>query len=96
MMKKSGWPARHAGAIEAVASNGGQIAPPVMGATAFIIAEFLQISYTDVVIAALLPAAFYYILLYRQVDSYAAANGLHGEPRETLPRLGAALKGGDK
>ncbi|MGR3363260.1 MAG: TRAP transporter permease [Maritimibacter harenae] len=93
MMKKSGWPARHAGAIEAVASNGGQIAPPVMGATAFIIAEFLQISYTDVVIAALLPAAFYYLLLYRQVDSYAAANGLHGEPRETLPRLGAALKG---
>ncbi|MAM61546.1 TRAP transporter fused permease subunit [Maritimibacter sp. UBA3975] len=93
MMKKSGWPARHAGAIEAVASNGGQIAPPVMGATAFIIAEFLQISYTDVVIAALLPAAFYYLLLYRQVDSYAAANGLHGEPRESLPRLGAALKG---
>ena len=93
MMKKSGWPARHATAIEAVASNGGQIAPPVMGATAFIIAEFLQISYAEVVVAALLPAAFYYLLLYRQVDSYAAANGLHGEPRESLPRLGAALKG---
>jgi TRAP transporter 4TM/12TM fusion protein len=93
MMKKSGWPARHAGAIEAVASNGGQIAPPVMGATAFIIAEFLQISYTEVVIAALLPAAFYYILLYRQVDSYAAANGLVGEPRESLPRMKDALKG---
>ncbi|MBV0912450.1 TRAP transporter permease [Anianabacter salinae] len=93
MMKKSGWPARHAAAIEAVASNGGQIAPPVMGATAFIIAEFLQISYTEVVIAALLPAAFYYILLYRQVDSYAAANGLDGEPRENLPKIGAALKG---
>ena len=73
--------------------NGGQIAPPVMGATAFIIAEFLQISYAEVVVAALLPAAFYYLLLYRQVDSYAAANGLHGEPRESLPRLGAALKG---
>ncbi|WP_425053538.1 TRAP transporter permease [Psychromarinibacter sp. S121] len=93
MMKKSGWPARHAAAIEAVASNGGQIAPPVMGATAFIIAEFLQISYAEVVVAALLPAAFYYVLLYRQVDSYAAANGLVGEPRESLPKIGAALKG---
>ncbi|MCV0395977.1 MAG: TRAP transporter fused permease subunit [Rhizobiaceae bacterium] len=93
MMKRSGWPARHAAAIEAVASNGGQIAPPVMGATAFIIAEFLQISYTDVIIAALLPAAFYYVLLYRQVDSYAAANGLHGEPREALPRRVDALRG---
>ena len=93
MMKRSGWPARHAAAIEAVASNGGQIAPPVMGATAFIIAEFLQISYTEVIIAALLPAAFYYILLYRQVDSYAAANGLVGEPRDTLPRRIDALRG---
>ncbi len=93
MMKKSGWPARHAGAIEAVASNGGQIAPPVMGATAFIIAEFLQISYTEVVIAALLPALFYYVLLYRQVDRYAAANGLDGAPRESLPKMKDALKG---
>jgi TRAP transporter 4TM/12TM fusion protein len=93
MMKKSGWPARHAAAIEAVASNGGQIAPPVMGATAFIIAEFLQISYAEVVLAALIPAAFYYILLYRQVDSYAAAHGLEGAPRETLPKMTTALKG---
>ena len=79
MMKKAGFPARYAAAIEAVASNGGQIAPPVMGATAFVIAEFLQVAYSDVVIAALLPAVFYYLLLYRQVDRYAAAHGLVGE-----------------
>ncbi len=93
MMKKSGFPARYAGAIEAVASNGGQIAPPVMGATAFVIAEFLQVPYTDVVIAALLPAFFYYFLLYRMVDRFAAAQGLEGEPRESLPRLSSALLG---
>ena len=62
-----------------------------MGATAFVIAEFLQVAYTDVVLAALLPAVFYYYLLYRQVDRYAAAHGLVGEPRETLPPLGDSL-----
>lgn len=93
MMKKSGFPPRYAGAIEAVASNGGQIAPPVMGATAFVIAEFLQVSYTEVVIAALLPAIFYYYLLYRQVDRYAAHHGIEGEPRENLPRMRDALRG---
>ena len=91
MMKKSGFPARYAAAIEAVASNGGQIAPPVMGATAFVIAEFLQVPYTEVVLAALLPAVFYYFLLYRQVDRYAAAHGLMGEPRENLPPIGRSL-----
>tara|TARA_R110000868_G_scaffold237132_4_gene491286 strand:+ start:28182 stop:30068 length:1887 start_codon:yes stop_codon:yes gene_type:complete len=93
MMKKSGYPARYAAAIEAVASNGGQIAPPVMGATAFVIAEFLQVGYADVVIAAFLPALFYYYLLYRQVDCYAVAHGITGAPRDSLPRLRAALKG---
>lgn len=91
MMKKAGFPSRYAAAIEAVASNGGQIAPPVMGATAFVIAEFLQVAYTDVVLAALLPAVFYYYLLYRQVDRYAAAHGLAGEPREHLPPVGRSL-----
>lgn len=91
MMKRSGFPARYAGAIEAVASNGGQIAPPVMGATAFVIAEFLQVGYVSVVTAALIPAALYYFLLYRQVDRYAAFNGIEGEPRASLPRLLPAL-----
>ncbi|MBS0124983.1 TRAP transporter permease [Thetidibacter halocola] len=93
MMKKSGFPPRYAAAIEAVASNGGQIAPPVMGATAFVIAEFLQVPYTDVVLAATLPAFFYYFLLYRMIDRYAAAHGLAGEPREALPKLRTALLG---
>lgn len=93
MMKKAGFPPRHAAAIEAVASNGGQIAPPVMGATAFVIAEFLQVAYVDVITAALLPAIFYYYLLYRQVDCYAAANGISGAPRDSLPKVGAALAG---
>jgi TRAP transporter 4TM/12TM fusion protein len=93
MMKKAGFPPRYAAAIEAVASNGGQIAPPVMGATAFVIAEFLQVGYADVVIAAFLPAAFYYYLLYRQVDRYAAAKGIEGEPRETLPKIGKSIVG---
>ncbi len=93
MMKKAGFPARYAAAIEAVASNGGQIAPPVMGATAFVIAEFLQVGYAEVVVAAFLPAAFYYYLLYRQVDRFAVARGIEGEPRENLPSLVGALAG---
>lgn len=91
MMKRSGFPSRYAAAIEAVASNGGQIAPPVMGATAFVIAEFLQVSYAEVVLAALLPAIAYYVMLYLQVDRYAAVNGIEGEPRETLPKIGKSL-----
>ena len=63
MMKKTGFQSRYAAAIEAVASNGGQIAPPVMGATAFIIAEFLEVPYADVVTAALLPAIIYFFIL---------------------------------
>ena len=93
MMKKAGFPSRYAAAIEAVASNGGQIAPPVMGATAFVIAEFLQIGYAQVVAAAFLPAAFYYYLLYRQVDRFAVAHGIEGEPRENLPPVGKSLIG---
>lgn len=92
MMKKSGFPARYAAAIEAVASNGGQIAPPVMGATAFIIAEFLQVSYATVAYAAILPAFTYYLMLYIQVDRYAAAHGLEGEDPSGLPKTSASLK----
>lgn len=91
MMKRTGFPARYAAAIEAVASNGGQIAPPVMGATAFIIAEFLQVSYASVVLAAALPAAAYYLMLYLQVDRFAAVNGLEGADRSELPDLWRSL-----
>ena len=72
MMKKGGFKPHTAAAIETVASTGGQIMPPVMGAVAFLMAEFLQIGYSEVVIAALVPAILYYAALYIQVDLEAA------------------------
>ncbi|SEG59862.1 TRAP transporter permease [Marinobacterium lutimaris] len=72
MMKQGGFKPQTAAAIETVASTGGQIMPPVMGAVAFLMAEFLQISYSEVVLAALVPAILYYASLYIQVDLEAA------------------------
>jgi TRAP transporter 4TM/12TM fusion protein len=94
LMKKSGFKAHFAGAIEAVASNGGQIAPPVMGATAFLIAEFLQVSYAEVVLAALVPAVLYYVCLFLQVDAIAVRYGLHGLPRSELPKARPLIRTG--
>ena len=78
LMKRTGYKAHVAGAIESVASTGGQLMPPVMGAAAFIIAQFLAIPYRDVAIAAILPAILYYLCLYVQVDLEAARHGLRG------------------
>ncbi len=72
MMRRSGFPAHTAAAIEAVASTGGQLMPPVMGAAAFYIAEFLRIDYIDVVVAAIVPAVLYYVALLIQADLFAA------------------------
>lgn len=94
LMKRSGFRPEFAAAIEAVASNGGQFAPPVMGATAFLIAEFLQVSYAEVVMAALVPAVLYYVCLFLQVDAIAARFGLRGMTRDELPRLKPLLAGG--
>jgi TRAP transporter 4TM/12TM fusion protein len=94
LMKQAGFRPRFAAAIEAVASNGGQFAPPVMGATAFLIAEFLQVSYSQVVFAALVPAVLYYVCLLLQVDAIAARFGLHGLPKSELPRVSAVLRQG--
>ncbi len=94
LMKKTGFKPEYAGAIEAVASNGGQIAPPVMGATAFIIAEFLEIPYQDVVIAAAVPAALYFLVLFMQVDAIARRFGLRGLPKAELPIIIEVLKVG--
>jgi TRAP transporter 4TM/12TM fusion protein len=85
LMKKTGFKPEYAGAIEAVASNGGQIAPPVMGATAFIIAEFLEVPYQDVVIAAAVPAMLYFLVLFIQVDAVARRFSLRGLPKADLP-----------
>ena len=94
LMKKIGFKPHYAAAIEAVASTGGQIAPPVMGATAFLMAEFLRINYFDVVVAAALPALFYYICLFMQVDAVAVREGLSGVPKSQLPKLVAVLRKG--
>jgi TRAP transporter 4TM/12TM fusion protein len=94
MMKKSGFRPELAAAIEAVASNGGQFAPPVMGATAFLIADFLQVPYSEVVLAALVPAVLYYVCLFLQVDSIALRHGLHGLPKSELPRMRPLLRSG--
>jgi TRAP transporter 4TM/12TM fusion protein len=92
MMKKAGYPAPVAAAIEAVASTGGQIMPPVMGAAAFLIAEYLAIPYAQVALAAFVPALLYYITLFIQVDLLAGRNGIYGLPPAELPRLLPVLR----
>src|SRR5215203_5779277 len=94
VMKKSGFRASYAAAIEACASTGAVLAPPVMGATAFVIAQFLNVSSADVALAAIIPAALFYIGLFMQVDSYAARHGLKGIPRAELPKIWDTIKEG--
>jgi len=94
LMKRSGFPATVAGAIEAVGSTGGQLMPPVMGAAAFLMAEYLQVSYATVMAAAALPAVLYYAALFFQVDFEAARRGILGAPVAGLPRVGAVLRAG--
>jgi TRAP transporter 4TM/12TM fusion protein len=87
MMKKSGYSPHLAAAIEATASTGGQIMPPVMGITAFLIAEYLAVPYGDVVVAALIPAILYYVAVFVQIDLEAGKARLTGFPRSELPRF---------
>jgi len=94
LMKQTGYAPHMAAAIEAVASTGGQIMPPVMGAAAFLIAEFLNISYGQVALAAAIPACLYYLALFTQVDLDAARSGLAGLPPERIPKLGAVMRHG--
>lgn len=92
LMKRTGYPSHVAGAIEAVASNGGQIVPPVMGAAAFLIAEFLNIPYGQVAAAAAAPALLYYVALFTQVDLEAARHGLGGLPADQIPRFHGVMR----
>ena len=85
LMKKGGYPAHTAGAIEAVASTGGQLMPPMMGAAAFVMAEFLQISYQEVVLAALIPAVLYYVALFIQADLFAARERIARVDEDSIP-----------
>ena len=93
-MKRTGFSPTYAGAIEACASTGAVIAPPVMGATAFVMAQFLGVSYGMVALAAIIPAALYYFGLFMQVDAYAARHGLKGLAREDIPSLKQTLREG--
>lgn len=87
LMIRAGFRPSMAAGIEASSSTAGQFTPPVMGATAFLIAEFLQIPYREVVLAAAIPAGIFYLVMYFQIDSYAARLGLVGLPRSELPRI---------
>ena len=94
LMKRSGFPATLAAAVEAVGSTGGQLMPPVMGAAAFLMAEVLQIPYAAVAVAAVIPALLYYFALFCQVDLEAAKRGIVGEPAAQLPRARDVLRAG--
>ena len=87
MMKRGGYDKETAGAVEATASTGGQLAPPVMGAGAFIMAEVLGVPYTDIALAGIIPAILFYFAVYTHCDLHARKAGLHGLPRSELPRL---------
>ena len=93
-MKKSGYPGYYAAAVEACASTGGCIMPPVMGAVAFVMASFLGVPYVEVAKAAAIPAVLYYLGLYFQVDIFARKVNLAGIPKAELPRLLPVLKNG--
>lgn len=86
-MKRCGYPAAYAGAVEACASTGGALMPPVMGAAAFIMANFLNAPYADVVVAAFLPAILFYFALFIQTDFYAGRNNLRGVGASEVPPL---------
>ena len=93
-MKKMGYPAHMAGGVEAAASAGGQITPPIMGAAAFIMAEFLEVPYTTIVIAATVPAAMHYVGVLCIVHFQAKRLGLRGVPEEEIPKLFEVIKKG--
>ena len=94
MMKKVGYRAHVAGAIEAAASTGGQLMPPIMGAGAFLMAEFTSTSYLTIIKIALIPAVMYYVTLLVFVHYEAQRFGLMGQPRENLPRVLQVVKDG--
>ena len=91
MMKKTGYPGEFAGAVEAAASTGGQIMPPIMGAAAFIMAEMTDFEYSKIIVRAILPAFLYFLGIFLGVHFKAKKLGLKGLPREELPKWGKLL-----
>lgn len=92
LMKKVGYTKKSAGAVEAAASTGGQIMPPIMGAGAFIMAEITGIPYTEIAIAAIIPAILYFASVYFMVDFEAARTGMRGMRRDELPSFRRLIK----
>ncbi|GAB4375332.1 MAG: TRAP transporter permease [Spirochaetales bacterium] len=92
LMKKLGYRPEFAGAVEATASTGGQLMPPIMGAAAFLMAETLGIPYLEVAKAAIIPAVLYFSGVFIMVHLEAKKLGLKGEPRDQLPRIGRVLR----
>ena len=92
LMKRSGFPPHFAAGVEAVASTGGQIMPPIMGAAAFVMAEFIGVGYGQVIIWALIPAILYYVACFAAVHFEAKSRNLVGVPRAELPQIGAVFR----
>jgi len=94
LMRKGGYSRPVAGAIEAVASTGGQIMPPIMGVAAFLMAELLEVDYRDVIVAALLPALLFYVAVFLQADLEAGRLDIKPIPKEQIPPGGRVMKEG--
>jgi TRAP transporter 4TM/12TM fusion protein len=92
LMKRTGFRPHFAAGVEAVASTGGQIMPPIMGAAAFVMAEFMGVGYGQVIVWALIPAVLYYVACFAAVHFEAKRAGIHGVPRAELPRLGEVIR----
>lgn len=92
LMKKVGYKPQTSASVEAAASSGGQILPPIMGAGAFIMAEITGIAYRDIVIAAIIPAILYFTSVYFMVDKEALKKGMKGLPRDQLPRFDVLVR----
>ena len=92
LMKKMGYEPHEAGAIEAVASTGGMLMPPIMGSGAFIMAEYLQVKYSVIAAAAAIPAILFYVSLILMTDAVAVKRGLVGLPKEELPKFKEVIK----
>ncbi len=92
LMKRTGFKPAFAAGVEAVASTGGQLMPPIMGAAAFVMAEFLAVSYGQIILWALIPSFLFYISCFATVHFEAKRRGLVGIPRDELPKLGVVMR----
>lgn len=92
MMKETGYKPEFAGAVEAASSTGGQIMPPIMGAAAFLMADFLGVPYSNIIVRAILPAILYFAGIFISVHLEAKKLGLHGIPKQQLPHFGKLVK----